>query len=604
MKILIYGMGSMGKFFYKFFKDRGYKVESYDIDEKKRTVNSTEGFDVTFLCVPMQEIENTLKNLDKGCLVVDLSSIKSLSVPMLKNYGFDFLSLHPLFGGDAEIQLSNVIVVHESGRMEEKIILDELRKAGAVLSKLSPEEHDELMKKVQGFVHFALIALAEQLKVDEKYLTLISNTIKILSARILSQNWEMYYKILRNSPIEDFIKRLLEINEILKDKEKFKDFFEKLAEAREYDSSLILEVSKIVKNYDGLENLRNYIKIIDLLILKLIEKRIDAAKRIAKIKAVENKPVEIKEIEEEKFSEIVSRTNLNPLRIKKIFEEIIRLAKEEEYKELGISKKVAILGPMGSFSEEAALKLVKSRAPLLYCSTVDEVVRAVESGEAEYGIVPIENSVNGTVLPTLDALIVHDVEVFGEMKLEVIHCLVAKNKIDLKSVKKVFSHPQAIAQCMNFINNYLPHAEIKYTLSTSDAVNLLDDFSAAIMSENAARLYKLHIIRKNIQDLSRNITRFYIVRKRTGKFTGKITALFFGVEDRPGALKDVLEVFARKKYNLRKLESRPARTYLGDYIFFAEVEAPLSETELKEIRDVTTFYKIVGVFEEVEELVS
>jgi len=257
---------------------------------------------------------------------------------------------------------------------------------------------------------------------------------------------------------------------------------------------------------------------------------------------------------------------------------------------------------MGSFSEEMALKLVGSRLPLIYCSTTDEIIRAVESGRADYGLVPIENSINGTVLPVLDALLSSNVEVFGECELEIVHCLTAKREISLKDVKVVYSHPQAIAQCIKFINNYLPHAEIRYTTSTSDAVKLLDERSVAITSEYAARLYKLCILRKGIQDVKSNITRFYLIRRKGGLRRGSITALFFGVEDRVGALKDVLEVFYRKNINMRKLESRPAKTGLGDYVFFVEVEKALDEDDLKELKEVTTFYKIIGVFDRVESL--
>ncbi|MEM0353592.1 MAG: ACT domain-containing protein, partial [Archaeoglobaceae archaeon] len=115
--------------------------------------------------------------------------------------------------------------------------------------------------------------------------------------------------------------------------------------------------------------------------------------------------------------------------------------------------------------------------------------------------------------------------------------------------------------------------------------------------------YKLCILRKGIQDLKeKNVTRFYAIRRKTGELKGRITSLFFAVEDKPGALKNVLEIFYRKGINLRKLESRPARTGLGDYIFFVEVEAPLKEEDLKELREVTTFYKIIGVFDELQRL--
>ena len=156
---------------------------------------------------------------------------------------------------------------------------------------------------------------------------------------------------------------------------------------------------------------------------------------------------------------------------------------------------------------------------------------------------------------------------------------------------------------MKFINNYLPNVEIRYTSSTSDAIRLLDKYSAAIASETAARLNKLYILRKGIQDITKNITRFYLIRKKgKGEKKGSVTALFFGVEDRPGALKDVLEVFYKRNINLRKLESRPARTKLGEYIFFVEAERNLNDEELIELRKVTTFYKIIGIFDEIKKL--
>ncbi|MET1124637.1 MAG: prephenate dehydratase [Archaeoglobaceae archaeon] len=608
MRILIYGMGSMGKLFYDFFYSRGYDVGCYDLDESKRNVEDTKGFDVVFLCVPMWEVAKVVENLDPSSLIVDISSVKRFALPLLE--GFDVLSIHPMFGGDSEIGLSNIIVVKRSGRREEDVILEEFRRAGAKLSYLSPEEHDDLMARIQGIAHFTLIAMSDFLRFrssDLIYASPIFSVLHKLASRILNQNWEMYYHIQRNSEKvrEEFLRHVAKLHEELRDRKRFEELFGQLREIYDdYDSStLILEAWKAARKVETLEELRGYIRAVDALIKRLIELRVEAAKKIAMIKAERNEPIEIKELEEEKLREILSKTRLNPLRLRRVFEEIMKIAKEEEYEILGIRRRVAVLGPQGSFSEEAALRLLKSRVPIVYCSSIEEIVKAVESGEIDYGIVPIENSVNGTVLPTLDALMTHDVEVFGETELEVSHCLAAKRRIELRKIRRVYSHPQAIAQCMGFINNYLPQAEIRYTSSTSDAATLLDDYSAAIMSENAARLHGLQILRRNIQDLKdRNVTRFYVIRRRGGERKGSVTAIFFGVEDRPGALKDVLEVFYRKGINLRKLESRPARTYLGDYVFFTEVEAALSEEDLEELRSVTTFYKVVGVFDRIEEI--
>lgn len=610
MRILIYGVGEIGKLLKDFFYSRGYYVKGYDVDESKREVEDISDFDVIFVCVPMGEIRNAIAHIKseakRGALLVDVASVKSISIPAFEKSGFDYLSIHPMFGRDSEIALSSIVVVHECGREEEKVILEEFAKNGAILTKISAEEHDRAMAKIQGLTHFLLLSFADLCE-NIPFGTQIYNVLRKLSSRFLSQNWEMCYLIQKNAEgeREEFVKRILELSEILKDREKFRRLFsslrEKMGDSR--DSELILETCKVTEEQKELERMRGAIAVIDSLILRLLEKRVEIAKRIAEEKKAKGEPVEVREVEEEKIRSILRKTKLNPIHIEEIFSKIMKLTKEEEYGVLGIKKTVAVLGPKGSFSEELALRLVGSRLPLRYCATTDEVIKLVESGEVDYGIVPIENSVNGTVLPVLDALLSHEVEVFGEAKLEVNNCLVAKRNLNFNEIKVVYSHPQAIAQCMGFINNYLPNAEIRYTSSTSDAVRLLDDFSAAIVSENAAKLYKLCILRKGIQDLrERNITRFYVIRKKTGKFEGRITSLFFAVEDKPGALKNVLEVFYRKGINLRKLESRPARTGLGDYVFFVEVEAPLTEEDVRELKEVTTFYKIIGVFDEVQRL--
>ena len=614
MKILVYGVGNMGKLFRDFFYSRGYYVRGYDIDQMKKDTNSISGFDVIFVCTPMYALEETLEHIKReakrDALLVDISSVKKFSVPLFERSGFDFLSIHPMLGGDSEIALSNIIVVRESGREEEKVILNELRRSGAVLSKLDVEEHDRKMAEIQGIAHFILVSMADFLRYNKeelKYASPIFTVLYKLASRIINQNWEMYYQIQKNAEKvrEEYIERAMKLHEKMKERDSFRRVFEELRKIyTDYESStIILESYKATKKAESMEELRGLIKSIDSLILRLIERRIDAARQIAKIKMEKGEPIEVRDVEEEKLWEIVSKTNMNPLKVKDVFEGIMNLTKEEEYRVAGVKYTIAVLGPQGSFSEEMALKLVGSRAPLRYCSTTDEIVKLVESGEVDYGLVPIENSVNGTVLPVLDALMNHDVEVFGEAKLEVIHCLAAKRKIELKDIKTIYSHPQAVAQCMGFINNYLPSVVIRYTTSTSDAAKMLDDYSAAIMSENAARFYRLHVLRRGIQDLKgRNITRFYLIRKRTGRSEGSITSLFFGVEDRPGALKDVLEVFYRKGFNLRKLESRPAGTGLGDYVFFVEVEAPLKEEDLLDLKQVTAFYKVVGIFDEIKRL--
>ncbi len=612
MKILIYGVGNMGRVFKDFFHARGYYVKGYDIVKERCEIEEDEikEFDVIFVCVPMENIKDALDHIaskSSNPLLVDIATVKRISIPIFESYSFDYLSIHPMFGHDARIELSSIIVVKESGRKEEEVILNEFRRCGAIISKLSLDEHERIVAEIQAIPHFILISIANYLRFKKpEYSTLLFNVLHKLASRILNQDWKTYYLIQKNSEHirEKFVKEIAKLHELLKDREKFKELFLELSSIYDdyKDTDMVLEVGKVSRIGSSLDELRGYMSVLDDLILKLIEKRITTGKVIATKKRELNEPIEVSDIEQQKIQEIIRKTRLNPIAISSIFRGIIELTKEEEYKTAGIKRIVAILGPKGSFSEEMALKLIGSRLPLKYYSSIEEVVKAVAEGKADYGIVPIENSINGTVIPTLDALIKYDVEVFGEAKLEINHCLVSKQRLSLRDVKVVYSHPQAIAQCMNFINNYLPHAEVKYTKSTVDAIELLDESSAAIVSELASKLYKLYVLKSNIQDFSGNITRFYIIGKRTGKSEGNITALFFGVEDRPGALKNVLEVFYNKGFNLRKLESRPSRLKLGDYIFFVEIEALLSDEDLKDLKDVTTFYKVVGVFKEIEKL--
>ena len=498
--------------------------------------------------------------------VVDLYPFKDKSVPFYKEKSVPFVSVFPVFYREFAFSEFYVLEKSEDERITE--FLDFLRDLGVNLKSVSWSEYKKILEK-----YSVILFLARALN-DSFLMGYASHLL----------NWR--------EEVEDFVDLAKKSISRLKDS----------GSSIEYSSSTG-EFSKLQRSPSDLNEMRHKIRLIDLVTLNLIEERMEIARKIAEEKKKTDSPIDLRDVEEQKVKELLDRTSLNPVRVRRVFEEIMKLAKEEEYRLLGISKTVAVLGPMGSFSDEMALKLIGSRIPIKYCASTDEIIEMVEKGEADYGIVPIENSTHGTVISALDALLSHEVEVFGEAKLEVHHCLVAKKKLDLKEIKKIYSHPQAISQSLGFLNTYLSHAEIRYTSSTSDAVNLLDDESAAIMSENAAKMYGLFILRKSIQDLrEKNITRFYVIRRKTGKMEGKYTSLFFGVQDRPGSLKSVLDVFASRGMNLRKLESRPARTFLGDYVFFVEVEAPLNKEDLKDLERVTTFYKIIGVFDETEEL--
>ncbi len=616
MKILIYGMGGMGRIFRDFFAARGYYVRCYDINSDLSEIEEREvtDFDVIFLCVPMDSIEEAVKKiaeLNRGALVVDIATIKSTSIPFLESHALQYMSIHPMFGPESEIGLSNIVVVERSGRHEEDAILEEFRKAGAIISNLSYSEHDRKMAEIQGTAHFLLFLFALTLRGRFKNQYEIASPIFLilhkLASRIINQDWSMYYHILNNAEKTrlEIIENARLLDEILKDRENFRTLVEDLRkEFSNYkDSTFILDSYKATVEVQSIDELRGYIRALDSLILRLVERRVFAGKKVALEKRKLNQPVEIAQIEDVKIREITGRTSLNPLYVSEIFENIMKLTKEEEYRTLGVRKKIAVLGPHGSYTEEAALRLAGSRLPIIYRNSVEDVFKAVETGDADFGLIPVENSLHGTVIQTLDSLMKYEVEVFAEYESEIRHNLVGKRNLSLKEIKTVFSHPQAIAQCSEFINNYIPHAEIRYTRSTSEAIEMLDETSAAIASELAAKLYRLHIIKRDIHTKTPNRTRFYIIRRPDGDSeNGEITCIFFGVDDRPGALYSVLEVFYKHGINLRKLESRPSGSRLGDYVFFAEAEKRLDEEVVEQLKIRTTFCKIAGVFKKIESL--
>ncbi len=583
MKILIYGYGRMGRTFHKILNDNYIKIYSRG-EESEVSERDFDKFDVTILCVPESAYSEVLEKLPKGILVVDISSTKKSTLPLLRKSGHKYLSIHPLFGENIYPYFSDVVYI-ESNSEKAREFLKILENAGMRI--VSGEEHEKEMAKIQGVTHFTLLALYEYLK-NTRYRTALVNALIPLCLRLKSQNPEIMLKIqeLAEEERERFLEFLEEFNKnFIKN---FKSYF-----GVKEDYSFILNVSKIYERPKTLNEYRNYLEVIDSLILDLLKLRESASRDIASLKKEKSLPIEIKEVEEKKLNRLLKKTR-NPVIVKEIFTRIFQLSKEVQYETLGIKDIIAILGPEGSYSEETALRLVGNRIFLKYCNSIEDVFIAVERGSAAYGVVPIENSLTGSVAEAVEALLKYNVFAIGEIELQISHCLVAKTQLELKKVRYVYSHPQAVMQCMNFLRKYLPNAEIIYSSSTSEALKMLDDNSAAISSENAARLSGCVVLKRDIQDNKENKTRFYVITKDKRIDNPEVTSLFFSVEDRPGALKEVLDVFYKKRINLRKLESRPDKRNPGKYVFFTEAEADLDEETINMIREKTEFVKITG----------
>lgn len=253
--------------------------------------------------------------------------------------------------------------------------------------------------------------------------------------------------------------------------------------------------------------------------------------------------------------------------------------------------RIAFLGPAGTFTEVAARKYVAvhhSAHQLVPFTTISDVLLAVDKHQVDCGVVPIENSSEGTVALTLDYL-VHEVDVYiiGEVVVPIRHHLLGWEQASLESITDVVSHPQALAQCRRHLQQLLPQAKLHMSHSTAAAVQQVKESNntcmAALGTELAGRLYGLHILHADMQDSDKNATRFLVVAKQTMPASGNDkTSIVFGFKvDRPGNLYRALQEFALRNINLTKLESRPARRELGDYLFFVDMDGHVDDAPVQ-----------------------
>jgi chorismate mutase/prephenate dehydratase len=265
-------------------------------------------------------------------------------------------------------------------------------------------------------------------------------------------------------------------------------------------------------------------------------------------------------------------------------------------------QKVAYLGPRATFTHMACMQKFGASAQYVPVTSIKDVFNEVERGRANFGVVPIENTTEGVVNYTLDMFIDSNLLIYGEVLQEVSHHLMSKPGI-FEEIKKVYSHPHAIAQCRNWLETNLPLAPLSEVASTARAAELcVDDPTAgAIASELAAQLYGLKVVRARIEDNLNNFTRFLILSQKPPERTGKDkTSLMLSVKDRVGALYDLLRPFASLGINMTKIESRPSRRKAWEYIFFVDIEGHVEEDRVKkaleEVKSRCLFMKILGSY--------
>lgn len=349
---------------------------------------------------------------------------------------------------------------------------------------------------------------------------------------------------------------------------------------------------------DPIKKQRESIDAIDEQLLKLVNQRAAHAREIGSLKGGGHiyRP--------EREASVLRRlleNNSGPLSgeaITAIFRSVMSNCRALE-KELS----VAFLGPLGTFSEEAANKQFGGLSAPVQCSSIDEVFRMVESGKVDYGVVPVENSTEGAIGRTLDLLMATSLNICGEIELPVHHNLISN--IDISQIKTVYSHSQSLSQCHDWLNKNLPNAKKQAVVSNSEAAKMVTEdltkSTAAIASSRAAELFNLNILAENIEDDPKNTTRFLVLATHDVTPSGKDkTSLVMSARNTPGAMVELLGPLAKYQVSLTKLESRPSKLGMWEYVFFVDIEGHHQDTAvanaLAELESKASLLKVLGSY--------
>ncbi|XKE47166.1 prephenate dehydratase [Halomonas organivorans] len=352
----------------------------------------------------------------------------------------------------------------------------------------------------------------------------------------------------------------------------------------------------------NLEALRQRIDELDNDILRLISERAECARNVAEIKTQDDpQAVFYRPEREAQVLRRIMELNHGPLDS----EEMARLFREIMSACLALEQpiKVAYLGPEGTFTQQAALKHFGESAISLPMAAIDEVFREVEAGAVNYGVVPVENSTEGVINHTLDSFMDSSLRICGEVVLRIHHHLLVSETTRRDKVSRIYSHPQSFAQCRKWLDAHYPQAERVPVSSNAEAARLVKTewHSAAIAGDMAAKLYGLTRIAEKIEDRPDNSTRFLIIGNQDVPMSGEDkTSIVVAMRNQPGALHDLLEPFHRHQIDLTRLETRPSRSGVWNYVFFIDFkghhEEPRVSAMLEEVRLRAAEVKVLGSY--------
>jgi len=355
-----------------------------------------------------------------------------------------------------------------------------------------------------------------------------------------------------------------------------------------------------------LDELRAEIDRTDDEILAALNRRAGLVGKVAEVKQARAVPFYVPS-RERQIADRLSASNPGPFptdAIRSVFQEIFSAC-------LALEKgvRIAYLGPEGTFSHMAVKQQFGLSARAMPVGTIPGVFEEVQRGSADFGVVPVENTTEGGIIHTFDTFLDSDLKISAEIALEIHMCLLTRAGVEMTDIERVYSIPVAAGQCRRWLAAHLPRASVVEARSTADGARQAHDDprGAAVAAEIAARLYDLVVLRRNIEDLSHNMTRFLVVGREQAKPTGRDkTSLLLVTRDEPGILYRVLGAFAQRGLNMSKIESRPSRRRPWEYVFFVDIDGHESDqplaAALADVQPSCETLKVLGSYPRAEPL--
>lgn len=358
---------------------------------------------------------------------------------------------------------------------------------------------------------------------------------------------------------------------------------------------------------EGILKIRNEIDNIDSNIVRLLKERLALAKQIGRLKD-EDKRAKWDPLRERQIYEELVRKNegiFPEQSLRSIFHEIITSCRLSQRK-----AQVAYLGPEATFTHLAGVKYFGHSAEYLPMESIDDVFAHVEKGRTTYGIVPVENSIEGAVFSTLDSFMKYKVKICGEVRLSITHNLVCRSG-DIEDIQTVASHAQPLAQCREWLRKHMPSTPTLPVFSTGAAAQMAANNPniGAIASSLAIKTYELQVVVRGIEDYTGNTTRFLVIGRNSPSPSGADrTSLLLGLLDRPGALNEILTALSDEHINLAKIESRPVKGKLWKYQFFIDMMGHIEDPQIakgcEKLQEQCSYFEWLGSYPSSDESTS